>query len=399
MGDSGAVQRILLRLAVVILAVGAVLAALLTPALLVLPSDAAESPSAGDQMPRFLPFLGDGSVHCTQGNPAGPAGSGCEADPTLGRPIYHPFPAVDFRLATGTPVRATGSGVVTAVAQDTGDEAFEDADGADYNGLRGAGLFVVVRHENAGEERLSAYKHMGEAVVAEGDWVEAGQIVGLVGRSEATGLHLHYDEQASMDRFQFEDNRLPLGPLSGECDAIIDWDGPTGIPKGTRVPVPGWSCGNDFHGDEPLEASTGEELQAALDELAGRDGPGPFTVRLASEDEAIDLDGSPLRWDGAGLLVLDGDPDDDGVVATVRNPAGRVLESSAAQAVELRNLVLEAGGAADGSGGVVQASGALTVVESVVRGGEAADDGGGLSSGHSIALVRTWVDRNRAGGD
>jgi murein DD-endopeptidase MepM/ murein hydrolase activator NlpD len=78
----------------------------------------------------------------------------------------------DFAGATGAPVRAANRGVVRIV-------------GRFYYG----GNVVYVDH---GAGLTSAYLHLSRQLVAEGDTVERGQVIGRVGATgRVTGPHLH----------------------------------------------------------------------------------------------------------------------------------------------------------------------------------------------------------------
>lgn len=80
---------------------------------------------------------------------------------------------VDFSGDTGTPVRAPNRGVVALV----GDFYY-------------AGNIVYLDH---GAGVVSALMHLSEVLVAEGDTVVAGQVIGKVGASgRVTGPHLHW---------------------------------------------------------------------------------------------------------------------------------------------------------------------------------------------------------------
>jgi len=80
---------------------------------------------------------------------------------------------VDFRGATGQPIRAANRGVVALV----GDFFL-------------AGNVVYIDH---GGGVVTAYFHMSKALVAAGDTVERGQEIGLVGSTgRVTGPHLHW---------------------------------------------------------------------------------------------------------------------------------------------------------------------------------------------------------------
>lgn len=80
---------------------------------------------------------------------------------------------VDYRGATGAPVRASNRGVVALV------DTF-------YLG----GRLVYVDH---GEGVVTAYMHLSRALVSVGDTVARGQRIGLVGSTgRVTGPHLHW---------------------------------------------------------------------------------------------------------------------------------------------------------------------------------------------------------------
>ena len=80
---------------------------------------------------------------------------------------------VDFRGAVGEPVRAANRGVVALV-----DNFFL------------AGNVVYVDH---GAGVVTAYFHLSKTLVATGDTVSRGQVIGLVGSTgRVTGPHLHW---------------------------------------------------------------------------------------------------------------------------------------------------------------------------------------------------------------
>ncbi|HLZ45990.1 MAG TPA: M23 family metallopeptidase [Gemmatimonadales bacterium] len=83
-------------------------------------------------------------------------------------------PGIDIAVPIGTPVRASGGGTVTAAGYD-----------ADY------GLFVLLRHPSGYE---TMYGHTSRLLAAEGDEVQAGQVIGLSGNSgRSTAPHLHFE--------------------------------------------------------------------------------------------------------------------------------------------------------------------------------------------------------------
>ena len=80
----------------------------------------------------------------------------------------------DLPLKTGDPVRAAFAGKVRI---------------SDWS--RGYGNLIVIRHENGLE---TAYGHLSERQVKEGDWVSAGDIIGLGGSTgRSSGPHLHFE--------------------------------------------------------------------------------------------------------------------------------------------------------------------------------------------------------------
>ena len=81
---------------------------------------------------------------------------------------------VDLPLKTGTPVVAAFSGKVRM---------------SKY--YRGYGNLVVIRHESGLE---TFYGHLSKRLVTPGEWVTAGQTIGLGGSTgRSTGSHLHFE--------------------------------------------------------------------------------------------------------------------------------------------------------------------------------------------------------------
>ena len=100
------------------------------------------------------------------------SGFGVRSDPFLGRPAMHT--GLDFRAATGDPIRATANGKVVSAA---------------YAG--GYGRMVEIDHGNGLSTR---YGHMSEIHVRVGDSIKIGQVIGAVGSTgRSTGPHLHYE--------------------------------------------------------------------------------------------------------------------------------------------------------------------------------------------------------------
>jgi murein DD-endopeptidase MepM/ murein hydrolase activator NlpD len=100
------------------------------------------------------------------------SGFGVRTDPFLGRPAMHT--GLDFRAATGDPVRATANGKVAS---------------AGWAG--GYGRMVEIDHGNGLATR---YGHLSEIGVKVGDQIKIGQVIGAVGSTgRSTGPHLHYE--------------------------------------------------------------------------------------------------------------------------------------------------------------------------------------------------------------
>ncbi|RTE86312.1 MULTISPECIES: M23 family metallopeptidase [Gammaproteobacteria] len=97
---------------------------------------------------------------------------GIRRDPFNGNPTMHR--GIDYAAANGSPVYATGAGIVT------------------YAGRRtGYGYLVEVDH---GAGLRTRYAHLGDYDVAVGDVVTRGQEIGKVGQTgRATGPHVHYE--------------------------------------------------------------------------------------------------------------------------------------------------------------------------------------------------------------
>jgi murein DD-endopeptidase MepM/ murein hydrolase activator NlpD len=106
------------------------------------------------------------------------SGFGVRSDPFLGRPAMHT--GLDFRAATGDPVRATANGKVVS---------------SGWSG--GYGRMVEIDHGNGLSTR---YGHLSEINVKVGDQIRIGQVIGAVGSTgRSTGPHLHYETRIDGD--------------------------------------------------------------------------------------------------------------------------------------------------------------------------------------------------------
>ena len=97
---------------------------------------------------------------------------GTRRDPLLGTAAFHS--GMDFRGATGDPIRATAAGKVISAGR---------------NG--GYGNMVEIEHAGG---LSTKYAHMSRIDVTEGQMIAAGDVVGAVGSTgRSTGPHLHYE--------------------------------------------------------------------------------------------------------------------------------------------------------------------------------------------------------------
>jgi murein DD-endopeptidase MepM/ murein hydrolase activator NlpD len=101
------------------------------------------------------------------------SGFGMRIDPIYKVPIFHS--GLDFVAPTGTPIHATGDGVI------------EEVNG----GQSGYGNYVMIKH-GFGYETL--YGHMSHVNVRVGQKVNRGDVIGFVGSTgRSTGPHCHYE--------------------------------------------------------------------------------------------------------------------------------------------------------------------------------------------------------------
>ena len=101
------------------------------------------------------------------------SGFGMRIDPVYGTPKMHK--GLDFTAPQGTPIYATGNGIVTTA-----------------NGLNGGfGNHVVINHGYGYE---SLYGHMVRIKVHQGQRIKRGEVIGWVGSTgKSTGPHCHYE--------------------------------------------------------------------------------------------------------------------------------------------------------------------------------------------------------------
>lgn len=100
------------------------------------------------------------------------SGYGYRRDPIYGSTKFHA--GLDFAAKTGTPVFATGDGIVT-----------------DAERKSGYGNCIDIDH---GYKYLTRYAHLSEILVKPGTQVKRGDLIGKVGSTgKSTGPHLHYE--------------------------------------------------------------------------------------------------------------------------------------------------------------------------------------------------------------
>jgi murein DD-endopeptidase MepM/ murein hydrolase activator NlpD len=117
---------------------------------------------------------------------------GLRKHPILGYNKLHQ--GTDFAAVTGTPIMASGSGVVLRAQK-----------------YKGYGNFVSIRHNST---YVTAYGHMSKygRGIKKGVRVNQGQIIGYVGSTGmSTGPHLHYEVIKNGKRINSQRLKLPTG--------------------------------------------------------------------------------------------------------------------------------------------------------------------------------------------
>jgi murein DD-endopeptidase MepM/ murein hydrolase activator NlpD len=124
-------------------------------------------------------------------------------------PTHH---GVEFYNPVGVPVLAAGAGLVVTAGSDL-EVGFGPH--ADFYGN-----LVVIRHEQLyqGQYLYSLYGHLSEVLVAEGQTVAVGELIGRVGGTGVAngGAHLHFEVRVGENRYEMTRNpELWLQPYPG----------------------------------------------------------------------------------------------------------------------------------------------------------------------------------------
>jgi murein DD-endopeptidase MepM/ murein hydrolase activator NlpD len=117
---------------------------------------------------------------------------GLRKHPILGYNKLHQ--GTDFAAPTGTPIMASGSGVILRAQK-----------------YKGYGNYVSIKHNTT---YITAYGHMSKygKNIKKGVRVNQGQIIGYVGSTGmSTGPHLHYEVLKNGKRINSQKLKLPTG--------------------------------------------------------------------------------------------------------------------------------------------------------------------------------------------
>lgn len=114
---------------------------------------------------------------------------------------------VDFAASVGTPVLAAEDGTIMA----TGNQDSYCPKGA-------YGRFVVINHTN---NLTTLYGHLSKILVAKGDTVKRGQVIGYSGQTGyATGPHLHFTVYAQATFYMGQSKVCGPMPYGGDLNPI-----------------------------------------------------------------------------------------------------------------------------------------------------------------------------------
>jgi murein DD-endopeptidase MepM/ murein hydrolase activator NlpD len=131
------------------------------------------------------------------------SGYGYRRHPITRRRTFHK--GVDFQAPRGTPVYAAGPGVVSHARRKSS-----------------YGKLIIISHGHGLETR---YAHLSRIKIKEGEFVQAGTLIGTVGSTgRTTGPHLHFEVR------QFDEPVNPLwalgetrSPFAEKVAAVFRW--------------------------------------------------------------------------------------------------------------------------------------------------------------------------------
>jgi len=198
--------------------------------------------------PIGVPFVGSFEMWCTSGNPA--PGNLCGN--------HHSTPAIDFGMDPGTPINATGDGIVSEI--ETSCVGFGFC-------RNGAGNFIAILHADG---RFSRYLHLTDVFVEEGQLIQLGDVIGTTGvTGQTSSPHLHYDEQFPRG------TRVQMGTWIGCVDGEqvlypqslghTEWEN---VPFGTIIRNDDYSClGNLAAATPPAETSPPAPIVASGEDV------------------------------------------------------------------------------------------------------------------------------------
>lgn len=109
--------------------------------------------------------------------------------------VHH---GIDMSNPIGQPVRAAGSGTIAWAADGLRTE------GAIFENSPSYGNVIVIEHDFGyrGQPLYTIYAHLSAALVRRDQYVEAGEVIGLVGNTgRVTGPHVHFEVRMGENRY------------------------------------------------------------------------------------------------------------------------------------------------------------------------------------------------------
>ncbi|MBQ6503180.1 MAG: M23 family metallopeptidase [Flexilinea sp.] len=114
-----------------------------------------------------------------------------------------PHSGIDYACPKGTPILASGDGVV----------AYSDFDSSGY------GHLIEIQHPDG---KSTFYAHLSERHVIKGAQVKQGDVIGLSGNTgNSTGPHLHFEARKERLNWRSHQNPVTFLPMMTVDDSII----------------------------------------------------------------------------------------------------------------------------------------------------------------------------------